>query len=61
MAVGRMMRGLVLACALLAPLGAARAQSFSFVALGDTAYNPSVDYPVYEALIAKINQAKPAF
>jgi len=61
MAIGRVMRGLALACALLAPLGAARAESFNFVALGDTAYNPSVDYPVYEALIARINKAKPAF
>ncbi|MDP3803376.1 hypothetical protein [Brevundimonas sp.] len=38
-----------------------RAETFSFVALGDTAYNPAVDYPVYEALIARINKAKPAF
>lgn len=45
----------------LALAGAARAETFSFVALGDTAYNPSVDYPVYEALIARINQARPAF
>ncbi|WP_332770329.1 hypothetical protein [Phenylobacterium sp.] len=39
----------------------ARAETFSFVALGDTAYNPAVDYPVYEALIARINKARPAF
>jgi hypothetical protein len=31
------------------------------VALGDTAYNPPADYPLYDALIAKINAAKPAF
>lgn len=61
MAIRRTMRGLALVAALLAPLGAARAETFSFVALGDTAYNPSVDYPIYEALIARINQAKPAF
>lgn len=41
--------------------GAAQAERFEFVAIGDTAYNPSVDYPVYEALIARINKAKPAF
>ncbi|HEX5377424.1 MAG TPA: hypothetical protein VFW47_02565 [Phenylobacterium sp.] len=46
---------------LLAFAGAARAETFSFVALGDTTYNPSVDYPVYDALIARINQARPAF
>jgi len=39
----------------------ARAETFSFVALGDTAYNPATDYPVYEALIDRINKAKPAF
>ncbi|MDP3745697.1 MAG: hypothetical protein Q8Q88_01480 [Phenylobacterium sp.] len=39
----------------------ARAETFSFVALGDTAYNPAVDYPVYEALIQKINKTRPAF
>lgn len=41
--------------------GPAAAERFEFVAIGDTAYNPAVDYPVYEALIARINQAKPAF
>jgi hypothetical protein len=44
---------------LVAP--SARAESFSFVALGDTAYNLPRDLPVYDALIARINQAKPAF
>ncbi|MBL4681569.1 MAG: hypothetical protein JKY88_12710 [Pseudomonadales bacterium] len=34
---------------------------FDFVALGDTAYNLPDDLPVYEALIKKINQSKPAF
>ncbi|MCZ6657503.1 MAG: hypothetical protein O7C67_09420 [Gammaproteobacteria bacterium] len=37
------------------------AESFSFVALGDTAYNPPADYPAYRALIERINSAKPAF
>ena len=37
MAIRRTMRGLALVAALLAPLGAARAETFSFVALGDTA------------------------
>jgi hypothetical protein len=41
--------------------GAAKAETFSFVALGDTAYNPPADYAVYEALIGRINKAKPAF
>lgn len=41
--------------------GTAIAEKFNFVALGDTAYNPSVDYPVYEALISRINASKPAF
>ena len=40
---------------------AARAERFEFVALGDTAYNPPDDYPRYDALIAKINAARPAF
>jgi hypothetical protein len=39
----------------------ASAETFHFVAIGDTAYNPSRDYPVYEALILRINAAKPAF
>lgn len=41
--------------------GGARAERFSFVALGDTAYNPPGDYAVYDALIARINREKPAF
>ncbi len=40
---------------------AARAEQFHFVALGDTAYNPSRDYPVYERLIGAINEDGPAF
>lgn len=34
---------------------------FSFVALGDTAYNIPNDYPAYRALIQTINASKPAF
>ena len=41
--------------------GYAVAGNFSFVALGDTAYNLPEDYPVYRALIERINSAKPAF
>lgn len=37
------------------------AQPFTFVALGDTAYNGERDYPIYRALIGAINKAKPAF
>ena len=40
---------------------AALAERFKFVALGDTAYNPGVDYPVYDALITRINASNPAF
>lgn len=59
MVFGRWTAGLAAAMVLAAP--AAQAERFEFVALGDTAYNPSVDYPVYEALIARINKARPAF
>ncbi len=37
------------------------AQPFTFVALGDTAYNGERDYVVYRALIGAINASKPAF
>ncbi len=37
------------------------AQSFEFIALGDTAYCPEVDNPRYDRLIEKINEAAPAF
>jgi hypothetical protein len=50
--------------ALIAMLGGAaavHAQTFSFVALGDTAYNLDRDLPVYERLIAAINETSPAF
>jgi hypothetical protein len=51
-------------CALMlcwAVLGMAHAEQFDFVALGDTAYNGETDYPVYAALIDRINQVRPAF
>lgn len=48
------------ACAALLS-GTAKAERFSFVALGDTAYNLPQDVPVYEGLIGRINAAKPAF
>lgn len=40
---------------------AAQGSEFSFVALGDTAYNIPDDYPTYQALIQTINASKPAF
>ncbi len=39
----------------------AQAEQFHFVAIGDTAYNPQRDYPIYERLIEAINQSNPAF
>lgn len=45
----------------LATCGVAQSAPFSFVALGDTAYNGERDYPVYRQLIGKINAAQPAF
>ena len=39
----------------------AHAEKFSFVALGDTAYNPPADYATYGALIDKINAVHPSF
>ena len=50
----RLWGGALAVGAALALGGAARAERFDFVAIGDTAYNPSVDYPVYEALIERI-------
>jgi hypothetical protein len=53
---------LLLALALfVVPGTASKAETFDFVALGDTAYNPPDDYPAYDALIGKINAANPAF
>ena len=37
------------------------AERFTFVALGDTAYDAARDQPIYEALIETINRSKPAF
>lgn len=51
---------LLAAIVAIAPTQSARAEKFSFVALGDTAYNGARDYPVYERLIATINKSKPA-
>ncbi|HEY5646126.1 MAG TPA: hypothetical protein VIS76_09305 [Pseudomonadales bacterium] len=50
-----------LAFLLLALSAATHAGQFHFVALGDTAYNPTRDYPVYERLIGAINASDPAF
>jgi len=44
-----------------AVVGAAQAERFDFVALGDTAYNGDKDQPVYARLIERINQSRPAF
>lgn len=41
--------------------GGTWAESFSFVTLGDTAYNGERDYPAYRALISKVSAAQPAF
>jgi hypothetical protein len=43
------------------PGGAAQAEQFAFVALGDTAYNGEADDKAYAALIERINQVRPAF
>jgi hypothetical protein len=58
-----MLRSLAIAtllgtCALAAP---SHAERFDFVTLGDTAYRLPADQPVYDALIDRINAAKPAF
>jgi len=57
--MGRVIRIVLFASTLLA--APAYAERFHFVALGDTAYNPSRDYPVYERLIGAINEDQPAF
>lgn len=41
--------------------GSVSAAEFSFVAIGDTAYNGERDYVVYRKLISSINQTKPTF
>jgi len=39
----------------------ARAETYTFVALGDTSYEIPADYPLYRSLIATINEANPRF
>lgn len=56
-----MLRPIVFTLALLASATTAHADKFEFVALGDTAYRLPEDAPIYDALIDKINAAKPAF
>lgn len=58
MRVRAILGGLLAAFALA---GGAMAERFNFVALGDTAYTLPRDLPVYDALIRRINEAKPAF
>ena len=55
-----MLRTFVLA-ALVATSAAAAADSFSFVALGDTTYAIPADDPIYGQLIDAINAERPAF
>lgn len=52
---------IVIACLLLLTARPASAEPFSFVAVGDTAYNGERDYPVYRDLIKLINASHPAF
>ncbi len=52
---------LSLSLSLLVASGALAAEPFTFVALGDTTYAPPYDEPLYEKLIATINEAHPAF
>jgi hypothetical protein len=56
-----MPRRLGLAAFLLVLSTSAHADRFDFVTLGDTAYKLPDDLPVYDALIDRINAAKPAF
>lgn len=53
-------RALVAATLVLAAVPSS-AEPFSFVVLGDTTYSVPADNPLYEKLIAEINQAAPAF
>lgn len=50
-----------LVVAILASSVVADGETFDFVALGDTAYTLPRDLPIYEKLIAAINDAEPAF
>lgn len=58
-----MKKVLLLVCCMtiFAPLIEAKDNNFSFIALGDTAYNGEEDYKVYEKLISTINDSKPTF
>ena len=56
-----MLRRIAFTLVLLVAASLARADKFEFVALGDTAYRLPEDLPIYDALIDKINAAKPAF
>ncbi len=52
---------LILALGLATPASAAKDKSFSFMVIGDTAYNVPGDYPRYDALIRQINKASHKF
>ena len=54
----RLLTGLAIC---LLHVATAHAERFTFVALGDTAYDAARDQPIYEALIETINRSKPAF
>lgn len=54
----RLLTGLTICLLCAAP---SHAERFTFVALGDTAYDAARDQPIYEALIEAINRSKPAF
>ena len=60
MSVQKLISGAALCIGLLSSCGA-YADRFSFITLGDTAYNLPRDYPIYRELIKRINSAKPAF
>lgn len=47
----------ILALNLTGPASAAKGKSFSFMVIGDTAYNVPGDYPRYDALIRQMNKA----
>ncbi|MFZ5718013.1 MAG: hypothetical protein ACOY5Y_00950 [Pseudomonadota bacterium] len=58
MRLGAILGGLLAAVTLG---GEVLAEQFNFVALGDTAYTLPRDLPTYDALIQRINKARPAF
>lgn len=51
----------ILAFGLAAPASAAKGKSFSFMVIGDTAYNVPRDDPRYDALIRQINKGRHKF